>query len=574
MATPDDDRNIGIAEERSGSAPSTVGDQVRSAIGTAVRMRRILLLSAVAALGLSAFGCGGARADAVCDPYKNYACLDTYLGDTFWERLLNYYALEWGRATAPTDPKAPASRVEGWPRTPATVPPLAYTEWPTGALTSIGVTRPNSVDSPFMVAIANTDFGKWLTANNTQIYGWLEPGFNTSSNPGGKGANAPIAYTYSSNHIQLDQAVAYLERLPDTVQTDHVDWGYRLSTIYGSDYRYTNSYGVASYQFNKRNNEYGYDFPMEYVDVWIPYILNGLEIRAGRYISIPDIEAQLAPNNITYTHSLTYTLDNYTNNGIVTSWQITKQLLFQIGIDDGTETPIWHAGLRRANLVPGNALYPGTSFPVDPGNQPSLAACIRYTWNDGWDNIYPCLDGINDARWGYNNVQWHGFTYYHRFNDRWHIDFEAYYISEHDVPNQNNPTAVAIFNAGGTPFSPQFVPRNAPNLAQCHPNDLTCNVWAVGVVEYLNYTPDPLNNYTLRLEWYDDPQGWRTAVAAKYFDATLSWQHWFSPQLEVRPEISYWHSFGAPAFNGNPSMSIPPTRHDTEMFAADMIVHF
>jgi len=30
------------------------------------------------------------------DPYKNYACLDAYLGTTFWERLFNYYRLEWG----------------------------------------------------------------------------------------------------------------------------------------------------------------------------------------------------------------------------------------------------------------------------------------------------------------------------------------------------------------------------------------------------------------------------------------------------------------------------------------------
>jgi hypothetical protein len=29
-------------------------------------------------------------------PYKDYNCLDTYLGDGFFERLINYYRLEWG----------------------------------------------------------------------------------------------------------------------------------------------------------------------------------------------------------------------------------------------------------------------------------------------------------------------------------------------------------------------------------------------------------------------------------------------------------------------------------------------
>jgi hypothetical protein len=552
------------------------------------RGRHKIWLAALALAGIA----GGSNAafaqsykDSACDPYKNYSCLDAYLGTSVLERFFNYYALEWGQATAPTDPKAPPGRIDGWPRTPTTVPPLAYTEWPTGALTSIGVTRPNSVDSPFMSAISTTDAGKWLTNNNIQIYGWVEGGANLSTNPGGKGANAPVAYTYSSNTAQLDQAVLYVERLPDTVQTDHIDWGFRLSGIYGTDYRYTNSYGIGSYQFNKYNFENGWDVPMEYVDLYIPYVLNGLEFRVGRYISIPDIEAQLAPNNITYVHSLTYAWDNYTNQGIVASLQVTKQLLIQLGVTDGTETPIWNNGLTIKNAYnPAIAaadgytgtdfLYPGSKYLKDPGNQPSLTACLRYTWNDGWDNFYPCVDGINNGDWGYNNIQWHGFTYYHKFDDQWHIDFESYYLTGHGVVNVNNPTAMAIYDAGGTPFSPQIIPRNSTNLASCKASDVTCDVYAIAALTYINYTPDALNNWTVRLEWYDDPQGWRTGTAAKYFDTELSWQHWFSPQIEVRPEISYFHSFGAAAFNGNPSEGIPGNKRDMVEVASDLIVHF
>ncbi len=50
-------------------------------------------------------------------------------------------------------------------------------------------------------------------------------------------------------------------------------------------------------------------------DLYFP-VMQGLDVRIGRFISIPDIEAQLAPNNYTYVHSLTYTFDNYTNTGI------------------------------------------------------------------------------------------------------------------------------------------------------------------------------------------------------------------------------------------------------------------
>jgi len=47
------------------------------------------------------------RGTNVCDPYKDYSCLDAYLGTDFLSRFINYYRLEWGHDVAPADPKAP-----------------------------------------------------------------------------------------------------------------------------------------------------------------------------------------------------------------------------------------------------------------------------------------------------------------------------------------------------------------------------------------------------------------------------------------------------------------------------------
>jgi hypothetical protein len=41
------------------------------------------------------------------DPYKNYACLDAYLGDNVFERLYNYYKLEMGQSGCRTVPSFP-----------------------------------------------------------------------------------------------------------------------------------------------------------------------------------------------------------------------------------------------------------------------------------------------------------------------------------------------------------------------------------------------------------------------------------------------------------------------------------
>jgi len=69
---------------------------------------------------------------------------------------------------------------------------------------------------------------------------------------------------------------------------------------------------------------------MEYVDLYFP-VMHGLDVRIGRFISIPDIEAQLAPNNFTYVHSLTYTYDNFTNTGILNTLAVTKNWMVQLG---------------------------------------------------------------------------------------------------------------------------------------------------------------------------------------------------------------------------------------------------
>jgi hypothetical protein len=494
-------------------------------------------------------------------------------------KFFQYQAWEMGKDGPPADPNAPSSRrAAPFPPAPETTPPMPFTEWPYGGATVLGANRPNSVDSPLMAAISDTSLGKWMSDAHLQVYGWVEAGGNISSSTV-RGGNAPGGYDYNPNTVQLDQAVVYVERTPDTVQTDHVDWGFRLSGIYGVDYRYTTALGVASYQLLNKNNNYGYDFPMEYVELYVPKIADGLLIRAGRFISIPDIEAQLAPNNYMYSHSITYTFDNFTNTGIIATLAATKNIFLTVGLIDGTETAPWNVGQQLPNLFVKaggvDPLYPGTTFRKDPGARPSLASCARFQSNNAHDNIYFCANSINNGAWGYNNLQWLGFTYYHKFNDHWHISTEFWHIQENGVPNVDNPTTQAIIAGGGTPFSPQFIPFNAPDGAHCHnANQLTCNAPEQSALFYLNYSPRPLDNFTLRGEVFDDIVGQRTGVATTYYEAAVGWQHWLSPQIELRPEITWYHSADQNAFNGNGNLGLAPDRKTQVVAAGDIIVHF
>src|SRR5882762_7820070 len=57
-----------------------------------------------------------------------------------------------------------------------------------------------------------------------KVYGWINPGISVSTS---NRSNIPESYAIVPNRIELDQGVLRIERLPDTVQTDHVDWGFR-----------------------------------------------------------------------------------------------------------------------------------------------------------------------------------------------------------------------------------------------------------------------------------------------------------------------------------------------------------
>jgi Putative beta-barrel porin-2, OmpL-like. bbp2 len=539
-----------------------------------------------------------AAAAGTCDPYVDYKCLDAYLGDDPASRFIRYYQLEWGHATAPADPHAPAaSRPDALvPPTPQTVPPMPFAEWPYGGTQNIGKTIPNAIDSPLMVAIANTQAGKWLSDNHIQIYGWLDPAGNISSNNVRPGGNFPVSYDYTPNALQLDQAVLYVERVPDEVQNDHFDWGFRVSGIYGVDYRYTTAYGLFSNQLLKANATNGADMPMVYVDLYYP-VMQGLNIRIGRFISIPDIEAQLAPNNYTYAHSLTYTFDNYTNTGVEATLALTKNWILQMGSTIGTEAMPWHWGQTIPNLwtQAGNAdpLYPGTTMLKDPGAVPSFTFGVRWTSSDGKDDVNIVADGINGGQWGYNNLQWYGFTYYHKLDDYWHFAFETWNIHNNNVLNLNSAPANAILAGGGTPFSPQFIPFNAPGGAWCSGASqfgntavanapLTCSSDTQTALLYVNYSPDKLNNFSLRTEYMNDRNGQRTGVPTQYMDVGLSWQHWLSPQVEARPEIAYYRSLDNAAFNtdcnagicAGPPGATPGARDWAVIAAGDLIWHF
>lgn len=446
----------------------------------------------------------------------------------FFHRFFRAYTDDWKASSA----AGPEPKYRGYPA-PVSAPPFPFSIWPYGGSVTIGY--PFTQAGPLMTALWSGSHGDWWKKSGIQIYGWLNAGFNSSTSKQGGYSTYPEAYAERGNTVQLDQEVLYIERQPDTVQTDHVDWGFRISPLYGLDYRFTTAKGYWSHQLLGKNQENGFDVPMAYFDLYVPQVAKGMDIRIGRYISLPDIEAQLAPNNYTYSHSLLYTFDCYTQTGINTTTKIDNHWMIQVGLSPGCDVAPW----------------------VKTDRKLTLNACASYTWRIGLDQIYLCDNTLNDGGYAYNNLTAYYVTWYHKFSaaSRWHSATESWYQYEKHAPNVNNPVGATL------------IETNA-NAAFCnHDYEVTCFAPEWAIVNYLVDQISPRDYITIRNEYFDDIRGQRTGFRTRYTEHLIGWGHWVGTTVVIRPELRFERSYDTTAYNNG-------TKKNQLTFACDMILFF
>jgi hypothetical protein len=375
------------------------------------------------------------------------------------------------------------------------------------------------------------DIAPALKNARIKAYGWINPGISVSTS---NKSNIPESYAIVPNRLELDQGVLRIERLPDTVQTDHVDWGFRVTPMYGIDYRWTTSQGWFSGQLLKHNYMYGFDPVEAYALLYIPHVAKGMVIKAGRYISPPDIEAQLAPDNYLYTHSLMFTVDCYTQTGINADIKLNDHWSIMAGIHAGDDIAPWNAAAHPTGLF-----------------------MVRWVSKSNHDSIFGGIDSINNGKFkaGHDNLQQFNVTWTHRFNETgtFLTTTEAYYIYQSHAlvggtVNNGPPHAWFAGVGAGSPIA-----GNAP---------------ATGIVNYTEWKFSKKDFLSIRpLDILVDKKGERTGFATTYESWTVGVTHRFNELLSVRPEVRYEYAFSArPWDNG--------TRSGQLMFAVDAIARF
>lgn len=447
--------------------------------------------------------------------------------DWFGQRLFDAFAKD-AQTPAYVAPAADASRpARRIPPAPFDSPPFPSGDWQIGGTAIIGV--PGRIPPwPLMEGIYGGPGGEAWKQSRIQIYGWEDFSFNLSTSRGTAhrpNGNFPLIYDLRPNRFEQNQFVLYLERVPDELQTDHVDWGFRASGVYGLDYRFMISRGLFSDQLLQHNHYYGFDMPMVYADLYVPWIAEGMDIRIGRIISEPDIEAQLAPNNLMATHSIVYGFDNYTQTGIFTTTKINNQWTLQVGLSNGTDVALWQK---------------------DPGNQPTGTVMIEWISPSRMDSIYAGDNAFNNGTFGYNNLQQIVGTWTHKFNDKVYTATEALYMYMNDA--RSHPTHDVPFQSGSFPKESGYAPE-----------------W--GVVNYTMFRIAPSTFFTVRNEFYNDIVGSRTGFETKYSEHSIGITWWPNNLLTVRPELRFDHSYDVEAFDNG-------TRRNQFVASMDFIVHY
>jgi hypothetical protein len=444
--------------------------------------------------------------------------------------------------SAPSPTTSPVESPAALVAPEASASPVASAAPLTAASPTAAPMDPRKLPAPLDPIFPSADFPApaYLVGTPTdpgnRVYGWLDAGieFSTSTH-----SNFPLSYNDVPNDPQIDQAVLRFEKQPNTTQQDHFDWGYRFTSVYGVDYRYTTMEGVLSNQLLLRNQTNGYDPVEAYLVGYFPHFGQGTVVQLGRYISPPDIEANLAPQNFLYTHSIMFTFDTYTQMGVLFTTTLSKYWTLVYGINGESDTAMWDGSshiptfqllARWVSHSNRNSVFFGAD---DLNTSGKFKEWTKGTFINASTGV------VQPMVWGHDNLQQFNATWTHIFNPGFQNQFEAYYLYELNAPaggtinNYNVATGGPPYLGGGG--GPGVF---LPGMSN-----------AVGLVDYLEYKISPMSFGSLRFDYLNDTRGWRSGFPTAYGSVTLGvTQHFgtgpqFGTQWELRPEIRFENAF-------------------------------
>jgi hypothetical protein len=380
--------------------------------------------------------------------------------------------------------------------------------------------------------------GTAMYDHRQRIWGWTTASFTPSTSTVDN--NLPVVWNDRANRALLNQNWLRYEQSVLTSGTTSPTWGFRVDAVYGSDYRWMLPRGFLNSQldnFNGNINTNGFDSPSHYLEVYVPTIAQGLDIKVGRF----------------------FTPFGYESLETISSPLVSKAYGFNWfppfthvgGLATLTINPRWTAQL---GLVNGNDVYIG-----DPSEELRALATLKYTHPNKRDVITfgtsigrgkfnqgepynPATYGLMTEPAGRNNINVFDLVWTHVVNSRVNYACELGYGYQTNVP-ANVPGG--IISEGATEGTAHWAHI-------CHYLLINLTQRTTGVV---------------RFELFDDFEGQRTGFEGLYTAVTLGVQYKPYPWLMFRPEIRYdYNGYSMPFSNG--------TSHDLFTAGMDLTVRW
>jgi len=369
-----------------------------------------------------------------------------------------------------------------------------------------------------MKLLEGTRTGDFLAEKRISISGWTEFQYNASS---AANNNSPVVWNDRANKFLLNQVWLRLEKATDT-ESKEMSFGYRVDTVYGSDYRFTLQRGLFNSQLeSSRGNQnlYGVDLIQFYANAYLPNLFQGTDVRAGRlftpfgYESLEGVSTPFASRSYAFNWA-----PPFTHMGIQVAPTFSDNWAGKFMVANGND--VW--------FVPEQELR-GVAALTYTSDDKDTTATFGTSFGRGIFNagspFNPATVGLQTEPAGRNNINVFDFVLTKKINDKWNYAFESIYGYQQRVPANV---------AGG------IIKENATE-GTAH--------W-YSIVNYLTYAVSDTVSAVNRLEFFDDAQGQRTGFEGLYTAYTFGLQWRPTPWAIIRPEVRYDHNNYSRPFEG------------------------
>jgi hypothetical protein len=227
-----------------------------------------------------------------------------------------------------------------------------------------------------------------------------------------------------------------------------------------------------------------------------------------------------------------FSYDPYTFTGGYAEFRVSKQSVIHFGVHFGNDVEPW---TNSANL--------------------NFELLYGYNTKSNNDSFWYGLDSIGPSgkyKNEHDNLQVIGGVWGHKFNSKWHMQTEQYYIFQYDAAMGgtaiDGPTKPYASGGGPGPIIPG-------------------RSYSIGAVNYLEYKLNNKDYLSYRTDVLNDPQGQRTGYVNTYTSFTFGYSHFLTPSTLIRPEIRYDNASQNAAYDNG-------SRRTQFTIGGDLLQHF